>query len=143
VSMRIVPRLAVALCLAGFCFANVHACQYHDSTTAYKDLGITAEQKAKVEAMRLELKAFRESQDVSIEAVNKKIDAEVKKVKPDQTALNTLTKELNGLRQKVSDKRVGYLLQIKKLLNADQFGKLVDSDWGCRCMTAGEAKADK
>ena len=101
--------------------------KHHDKMMA--DLKLTAEQKEQLKGLhqqhRQDMKPFFEK----MKGIRGKVKAELLKPTPSKPALDGYAAELGNLHKQMALKRNEHLLQMKAVLTADQFAKLVNKDW--------------
>jgi hypothetical protein len=115
----------------------VRACEFgKKSAEIYQAIGLSQEQVTQLEALRAVVKKARDDSEAKSEELRTKIDQELLKKAPDRKAVAGMAKQQGTLRTKVVEARVDGLAKAKKIVNEEQFGKLVQMHWGCRCTAA-------
>jgi Spy/CpxP family protein refolding chaperone len=101
--------------------------KHHEKMMA--DLKLSADQKAKLKDLRTKklaaMKPFREK----MKSIREKIKTELLKPQPSKQALDGFAAELGDLHKQMAQMRNDDLLQLKAILTAEQFSKLVNRDW--------------
>jgi Spy/CpxP family protein refolding chaperone len=97
----------------------------------WKDLGLSADQKEKLKALRQEMHGMVKEHQESVKAVVEKMKTEFLKPKVDRKALSALINEQEKANRVFSEKRVDHLLKVKAVLTDAQFQKVVSHEfWG-------------
>ena len=126
--MALILIAGVAIALAGGCGAREKSM----GEKMAKELGLSADQKAKLKDLREGMKTVRkENMEKMRELVDKSKD-ELLKPTPDKDALAALAKESGELRRAMTEKETDHLLKVKAVLTPDQFKKLLSKDFGPR-----------
>ena len=113
---------------------SVRACEFgKKSAEIYQTIGLSAEQVTQLEALRVVVKKARDDAEAKSEELRGKIDQELLKKAPNRKAISAMAKQQGALRTKVTEARVDGLAKARKVVNEEQFGKLVQMHWGCRC----------
>ncbi|MFZ2399067.1 MAG: Spy/CpxP family protein refolding chaperone [Smithella sp.] len=100
------------------------------NTPTLKSLNLSDEQKTKIEAL------VYENQKSTRPLREKIFDKSVElrrlwsKANPDRDKIYAAQKEVRALRDEIQDKRMALRLEIRKILTAEQNGKLANSHWG-------------
>jgi Spy/CpxP family protein refolding chaperone len=93
------------------------------------ELKLTAEQNEQLKGLhqqhRQDMKPFQEK----MKGIRDKVKAELLKPAPSKPALDGYAAELGDLHKQMALKRNEHLLQMKAILTAEQFAKLVNKDW--------------
>jgi gas vesicle protein len=131
---RFVTAALLTAALALLPCARAQACGFgQKAADSYKTMGLTDTQSTQLEVLRADVKKVREETDTKTEALRKQMEQELVKKAPDQKLIATCAKQQGELKTKVSQKRADALLKAKKLVSAQQFAKLIEMEWGCRC----------
>jgi Spy/CpxP family protein refolding chaperone len=116
------------------------ACEFgRKSAEIYQSIGLSPEQVTQLEALRAEVKKARDSADTKSEELRGRIDQELLKKGPNRKVITATAKQQGALRTKVTEARVDGLVKAKKVVSEEQFGKLVQMHWGCRCTVSDSA----
>jgi hypothetical protein len=129
-------RLTVSVAVVALlCASAVSACEFgKKSTVIYQSIGLSEEQIAKLEPLRDEMKKVRAETATESEEFRKQIDAELLKKAPNKKAISSMVQKQGDLRKRVSQARADALLKAKAIVSEEQFAKLVENHWGCRCV---------
>ena len=100
-----------------------------------KELELTEEQRTKLELLRLDHKKAHVLKRPEMKRIRDKVKTELLKEKPDQGTLDKYAEEMGKLHVEMTKERHKHLLEVKEVLSAEQFEKLVEMKgrWhGCR-----------
>lgn len=90
----------------------------------WKELNLTDQQKEQMKSLHEKMQQIRKEQFGKMKVIRDNIREELAKENPDEGALNKLSADLGDLAELKSKQRVDHLLEIKEVLDADQFAKL-------------------
>lgn len=120
-----VPTLAGPGCGAHAKKGNGGAGGHHGGKhRLWEELNLTDQQKEQMEVLHEKMKKIRTEQFGKMKEIRDDIREELSKENADEGMLNKLSADLGDLAELKSKQRVEHLLEIKQLLNADQFAKL-------------------
>jgi len=118
--------LAVAfLPCAGFADGK-KAPREHPGKKMFAELGITAEQEAKLKEIHEASVPTKKLYLKEIEVVRQKIKVELQKEKPSKSALNKYAAETGNLHKKMNLASIDRLMKVKAVLTPEQFNKLYE-----------------
>ena len=95
----------------------------------WEELKLNEEQKTKLQELRKEMHPFRKKQKEAMKAIKLKMKEELLKDNPDMSVLKSHSKEIAGLTAKMSNQMTMHLLKVKKVLNKEQFEKVLSKDF--------------
>jgi Spy/CpxP family protein refolding chaperone len=100
-----------------------------------ENLGLTADQKAKHEALHKEMLPIVKEHQKTVKDIRDKMKTEFLKPAPDQYVLQGLSEQLEKANAAFAAKRLDHLLKLKAILTPDQFGKVIEMNLSqCMCM---------
>lgn len=94
----------------------------------HEELNLTEEQKEKLHALREKGKAARMEHMEKMKGVREKMKAELAKEKPDGKMLMKFAAQTADLVENMTKQRIDHLLEVKKILNKEQFEKLLSKE---------------
>jgi len=102
----------------------------------WEELNLTDQQKEQMELLHEKMQKIRTEQFGKMKEIRDNIREELSKENADEGTLNKLSADLGTLAELKSKQRVEHLLEIKQMLDADQFAKLTAHEGkgsrGCR-----------
>jgi Spy/CpxP family protein refolding chaperone len=96
----------------------------------WQDLNLTDDQKAKLKVLREQQKSGPKECRPMMMEIHGQIKAELLKAKPDQIVLNKLADQIADQHRQMAKDRTAHLLEVKKILTAEQFEKMLKNDDG-------------
>ena len=116
------------------CAAPLYAA---DSTSAKQgrgkewaqELNLNADQKAKLKALRDEMKPTREASMEQMKVLRQKAKDELLKAAPSKPALDDIAKQMGAIHQHMAQKEQENLLKVKAVLSKEQFEKILMRDF--------------
>jgi Spy/CpxP family protein refolding chaperone len=96
----------------------------HSGKKMFAELGITAEQEAKLKEIHAAAAPAKKLLQSQIEVVHQKIKVELQKEKPSKSALNKYAAEMGNLHKQMNQAAIDRRLKVKAVLTPEQFGKL-------------------
>lgn len=90
----------------------------------WEELNLTDQQKEQMKTLHEKMQNIRKEQFGKMKEIRDNIREELSKENPDEGTLNKLSADLGDLAELKSKQRVEHLLEIKEVLDADQFAKL-------------------
>lgn len=93
-----------------------------------EELNLTEEQKAKLNDIREKRRKARDAHVVKMKKVRDKMKTELAKEKPDGKKLMAYATQTADLVEEMTKERIDHLLTIKKVLNKEQFEKLLSHE---------------
>jgi Spy/CpxP family protein refolding chaperone len=94
-----------------------------------QELGLNADQKTKLKALREEMKTVRKDHMEKMKALRDKSRDELLKAAPAQAVLYGYAKEMGDLHTVMAQKEADHLLKVKAVLTPEQFKKLLSKDF--------------
>ena len=107
---------------------SANAVQTEKVKKTFDDLGLNADQKAKLKDLRTEMQTMRKDHNEKMKALREKIKDEILKDSPSKTALNGFAKDIGNLRAIMAQKEYEQLLKVKLILTPEQFNKLLSKE---------------
>jgi Spy/CpxP family protein refolding chaperone len=105
------------------------------SESGHEDLGLTADQKAKHDALHKEMQPIVKEHMKTMKDIRDKMKAEFLKPNPDQYVLKGLSEQSQKAMADFAVKRIDHLLKLKAILTPQQFEKVIgDKLSQCGCM---------
>jgi hypothetical protein len=104
------------------------------SESEHEDLGLTADQKAKHDALHKEMQPIVKEYQKTVKDIRDKMKTEFLKPNPDQYVLQGLSDQLEKANAAFAAKRIDHLLKLKAILAPQQFTKIIGlklSEMGC------------
>ncbi len=98
----------------------------------WDDLSLTGDQKAKLMKMHSEMQNIRKKNMEEQRALRMKIKEELTKDTPSKETLSNYAKELGKLHNTQIENNIEHLIQLKTILNKEQFQKIIDKQWDKR-----------
>jgi len=95
----------------------------------FGELGLTAEQKEKLNGLHSEMGAARKKNFEAVRTIREKTKEELLKEEPSKSTLDSYAGELGNLHKEISIARHDHLLKVKQILTAEQFSKIVNKEW--------------
>ena len=96
----------------------------HPGKKMFAELGITAEQEAKLKEIHAASVPAKKLHKQELEVVRQKIKVELQKEKPSKSALNKYAAEAGSLHKQMNLAAIDHLLKVKAVLTPEQFNKL-------------------
>ncbi len=106
----------------------------------WDQLGLDADQKAKLLSMHNEMQEIRKKNIEAETAVRVKIKDELTKNNPSKSVLSGYVSELGKLHDQKIQSHIDHLLQIKSILTPEQFQKVIDNQWNGRGYGEGKMR---
>jgi|GEM_PF-1583707 len=94
----------------------------------WEELDLTAAQKEKLKALRVDDCAVRDRNMEAIRTVREKIRNELLKSDPSESVLYGYSAELGELHKQISKSQNDHFLKVKQILTPEQFSKLLEDD---------------
>jgi Spy/CpxP family protein refolding chaperone len=94
-----------------------------------KELGLSADQKAKLKDLREEMKGVRKEHMEKMKALLDKSKEELLKASPNKGVLYGYAKQSGDLRRIMAQKEADHLLKVKAILTPEQFKQLLSKDF--------------
>jgi Spy/CpxP family protein refolding chaperone len=95
----------------------------------FEQLNLTADQKAKMKALRQEMQDLRKANMEKMKAIREKSKEELLKATPNKTVLYGYAKEMGDLHKAMSEHMADHLLKVKAVLTKEQFEKMLSKDF--------------
>ncbi|MBN2037761.1 MAG: periplasmic heavy metal sensor [Chitinispirillaceae bacterium] len=102
------------------------------------ELKLSDDQKAKLKELRTTHHESMKPFYTKMKGVRDKIKTELLKPQPSKQRLDAFAAELGSLHKQMAIKRNEHLLQVKAVLNEEQFKELVNRDWKQRAGIKGK-----
>jgi Spy/CpxP family protein refolding chaperone len=93
-----------------------------------KELKLTADQNTKLKELRKQQMEAMKPYFEKMKGIREKVKTELLKPQPSKQILDGYAVELGDLHKQMAQKRNEHLLQVKAILNAEQFSKLVNRE---------------
>lgn len=111
----------------------------HDSTSAamrdsshqklMDQLNLSADQKAKMKALREEMSTLRRTNMEKMKALREKSKEELLKAAPNKAVLYGYAKEMADLHKAMAEQMADHMLKVKTVLTKEQFEKMMSKDF--------------
>jgi len=88
-------------------------------------LGLQEEQIEQMQKLHDQMQDFHQTHRSEMDSLKSFISTELKKDAPDRQYLNQLSAQMGASAEKLSQKRIEHMLDLKELLTEDQFEKLL------------------
>lgn len=98
----------------------------------WNDLSLTDDQKNKLMKMHNEMQSIRKKNMEEQRALRMKIKEELTKDTPSKATLSNYAKELGKLHNAQIENNIEHLIQLKTILNKEQFQTIIDKQWDKR-----------
>jgi Spy/CpxP family protein refolding chaperone len=95
----------------------------------FAQLNLTGDQKAKMKALREEMRSLRKANREKMKALLDKSKEELLKAAPNKTVLYGIAKEMGDLHKAMSEHMADHLLKVKAILSKEQFEKMLSKDF--------------
>lgn len=97
-------------------------------TCIAEELELTEEQMTKLEVLHLDHKKAHVLKRPEMREIRDKVKEELLKEKPNQGKLDKYAEEMGRIHAEITKKRHQHLLEVKEVLSAEQFEKLVEME---------------
>lgn len=92
-------------------------------------LNLSADQKAKMKALREEMRTLRKANMEKMKVLREKSKEELLKAAPNKTVLYGYAKEMGDLHKAMAEQMADHLLKVKAVLTKEQFEKMMSKDF--------------
>jgi Spy/CpxP family protein refolding chaperone len=93
------------------------------------DLNLTADQKAKLQALHNGMKETGKALNEQMKGINEKVKVELLKDQPSKQVLDGYATQLADIQKQLIQKHYDHVLQVKTVLTKEQFTKHLSHEW--------------